>query len=116
MFDSRDPISDPDVSTPVHRPVDRHLLLSRAHRIATDHAGGYREGLTRSDALAELADLAAGPDVLAEAAARHALADTWYAIIAVDLLLEAGAPQPLVDRHLDTGMSPDEPPEPSTED
>lgn len=110
MFDSRDQTSDPDVSAPAraaHRSVDRHRLLSRAHDIAADHAGGYREGLTRSGALAELADLAAAPDVLAEAAARHAVADTWYAIHAVDLLLEAGAPQPLVDHYLDAGVSPD---------
>lgn len=74
--------------------------MSRVHQIAADFAGGFRAGLTRPVALAELAALGASPDQLSEAAARHAMADNWYAITAVDLLLEAGAEQELIERHI----------------
>lgn len=75
-------------------------FLARVHQIATDYAGGFREGLGRAAALAEIAALTIDPDVLARAAAQHAVADNWYAINAVDLLLDAGAPPHLVDRYL----------------
>ena len=112
MFDSPDPLR---AAVPDHPAADRDALLTRVHRIAAEHAGGYREGLTRSAALAELAELAPGPEVLARAAAMHAVADNWYAIVAVDLLLEAGAPRHLLDLCLDEGWTdpetaPDEPP------
>ncbi|MEO3930239.1 hypothetical protein ABGB07_41280 [Micromonosporaceae bacterium B7E4] len=106
MYDSRDQAGG-HARLAAHQPTDRRLVLARVHRIATDHAGGYREGLTRATALAELADLAADPDLLAQAAAMHAVADNWYAINAVDLLLEAGAPTELVDSYLDSGVGPD---------
>jgi hypothetical protein len=70
-------------------------------RIVTDYAGGYREGLGRTTALDELAATSTDPELLARAAAMHAVADNWYAITAVDLLLDAGAPQPLMERYLD---------------
>jgi hypothetical protein len=70
------------------------------HQVAADFAGGFRAGLSRAAALAELAALGASPDQLSEAAARHATADNWYAITAVDLLLEAGAEQELIERHI----------------
>ncbi|GIG87200.1 hypothetical protein [Plantactinospora endophytica] len=103
MYDSRDQAGG-YARLAARQPTDRRLVLARVHRIATDYAGGYREGLDRATALAELADLAADPDLLAQAAAMHAVADNWYAITAVDLLLEAGAPTPLVDSYLDAGV------------
>jgi hypothetical protein len=69
------------------------------YRIAAEHAGGFREGLTRECALAELAALSTDPDLLAEAAAAHAIGDNWYAIVAVDLLIEAGADQAQIGVH-----------------
>ena len=78
----------------------RRSVLAEVHRIAADYAGGYREGYARSRALDELADTAADPDLLSQAAAMHALADNWYAITAVDLLLAAGATQELMERYL----------------
>ena len=74
--------------------------VAKAHQIAADFAGGFRAGLSRPVALAELAALDVDPDQLSEAAARHATADNWYAITAVDLLLEAGAEQLLIERHI----------------
>jgi hypothetical protein len=102
VYDSRDQTSGP-ARIAAHQSADRRLILARVHRIATDYAGGYREGLVRAAALAELADLAADPDLLAQAAAMHAVADNWYAINAVDLLLEAGAPTQLMHSYLDGG-------------
>jgi len=67
--------------------------VAKAHQIAADFAGGFRAGLSRPVALAELAALDVDPDQLSEAAARHA-------ITAVDLLLEAGAEQLLIERHI----------------
>ncbi|AVT35361.1 hypothetical protein [Plantactinospora sp. BB1] len=108
MYDSRDQAGGP-ARLAAQQPTDRRLVLTRVHRIATDYAGGYREGLVRATALAELADLAADPDLLAQAAAMHAVADNWYAINAVDLLLEAGAPPELLHSYLDAPGCPDEP-------
>jgi hypothetical protein len=88
----------PDIHAPA--PI-RHVTVAQLHEIAADHAGGYREGLTRDRALAELAGVSTDPDLLAEAAAAHAVADNWYAITAVDLLIEAGADQGLIDRYVD---------------
>jgi hypothetical protein len=79
----------------------RQATVAHLHEIATGYAGGYREGLTREAALAELAGACADPDLLAEAAAAHAVADNWFAIAAVDLLIAAGADQRLIDRHVD---------------
>lgn len=50
--------------------------------------------------LGEITAVSTDPDVLAEAAAAHATADNWYAIIAVDLLLSAGADQRLMLEHI----------------
>ncbi|MDG4787465.1 hypothetical protein O7626_16250 [Micromonospora sp. WMMD1102] len=107
MYDSRDQAGGP-ARLAAHQPTDRRLVLARVHRIATDYAGGYREGLVRATALAELADLAADADLLAQAAAMHAVADNWFAINAVDLLLEAGAPTELVNCYLDAVACPGE--------
>ncbi|MBE1490032.1 hypothetical protein [Plantactinospora soyae] len=107
MYDSRDQTSGP-ARIAAYQSADRRLILARVHRIATDYAGGYREGLVRAVALAELADLAADPDLLAQAAAIHAVADNWYAINAVDLLLEAGASTQLIDSYVDGGELVDE--------
>ncbi|MEQ4304844.1 hypothetical protein ABNF97_26265 [Plantactinospora sp. B6F1] len=111
MYDSRDQAGGRTLAahacTAAHQPTDRRLVLARVHRLATDYAGGYREGLSRDTALAELADLATDPDLLAQAAAMHAVADNWYAITAVDLLIEAGAPTNLLDSYLDSGVDPD---------
>ncbi|GAB2930161.1 hypothetical protein GCM10027280_17200 [Micromonospora polyrhachis] len=79
----------------------RRAVVITLHEIANDHAGGYREGFPRAAALAELAAVSTDPDLLAEAAAMHAVADNWYVVIAVDLLIEAGADQSLIDRHID---------------
>ncbi|MFY1671082.1 hypothetical protein ACN27G_14085 [Plantactinospora sp. WMMB334] len=100
MYDSRDAAGG-RARLAAHQPTDRRLALDRAHRIATDYAGGYREGFGRAAALAQLADLGADPDLLAEAAAMHAVADNWFAITAVDLLLDAGAPAELVASYVD---------------
>jgi len=81
-------------------PAGRRTAVARLREIACGYAGGYREGLTRARALAQLAAVATDPDLLAEAAAAHALADNWYAIGAVDLLIEAGAEQRLIERHV----------------
>nr|MDT0659735.1 hypothetical protein [Micromonospora sp. DSM 115978] len=83
------------------RATARWAIVSRLHDITADHAGGLREGFGRTLALAELAAVSTDPDLLAEAAARHAVADNWYAINAVDLLLEAGADQDLIDWYVD---------------
>jgi hypothetical protein len=80
-------------------PVPTRSASVRLHRIAAEHAGGLREGLSRACALTELAATSTDPDLLAEAAAAHAIADNWYAIGAVDLLIEAGADQALIDAH-----------------
>lgn len=74
--------------------------MSRLHQIAADFASGFRTGLTWPAAIAELTALGADADELSQAAARHAVADNWYAITAVDLLLAAGAEQRLIERHL----------------
>ncbi|MGW0432273.1 hypothetical protein ACWDV4_06970 [Micromonospora sp. NPDC003197] len=79
----------------------RQAVVVALHAIANDHAGGYREGFLRAAALAELAAISTDPDLLAEAAAMHVMADNWYVIIAVDLLIEAGADQSLIDQHVD---------------
>jgi hypothetical protein len=79
----------------------RRAIVSRLYDTTADHAGGLREGFTRSQALAELAQVSTDPELLSEAAARHATADNWYAIGAVDLLLAAGADQELIDRYVD---------------
>lgn len=77
--------------------------VAKVHQIAADFSGGFRAGLSRPKALAELAALGADPGQLSEAAARHAMADNWYAITAVDLLLEAGAEQELIEQHISDG-------------
>jgi hypothetical protein len=79
----------------------RHSTVARLREIAADYAGGYREGLTREAALAELGAVCTDPDLLSEAAAVHALADNWFAITAVDLLIAAGADPRWIDRHVD---------------
>ncbi len=81
--------------------ASRLATVAHLHDIAADHAGGYREGLTRALALAEIAAAGADPDLLAEAAARHAVADNWFATTAVDLLIAAGADPRLIDRYVD---------------
>jgi hypothetical protein len=85
---------------PETRTQNRQATVDRLHRITDDHAGGYRPGLTRADALAELSATSSDPDLLAEAAAAHAMADNWYAIVAVDLLIEAGADEELIQLHI----------------
>lgn len=85
---------------PETRIKSRQATVDRLRRIADDHAGGYRPGLTRADALAELSATSSDPDLLAEAAAAHAMADNWYAIVAVDLLIEAGADEELIQVHI----------------
>jgi hypothetical protein len=83
------------------RDAPRQEAVGRVHRIADGYASGFREGLTRAQALTEIAAVSADPDLLAEAAAAHATADNWYAIIAVDLLLSAGADHRLMQRHIE---------------
>lgn len=78
---------------------ERQQTVAHLHEIATGYAGGHREGCRRADALARLAAVSTDPDLLAEAAALHALGSDWYAILAVDLLIEAGADRSLVDDH-----------------
>lgn len=68
----------------------------RLYNIAALHSGGLLEGFTRAEALAELAETSTDPHPLAEAAAAHAMADNWYAMHAVDLLIEAGADPELI--------------------
>jgi hypothetical protein len=80
-----------DCSVISTEPVPSRVVAVRLHRIAAEYAGGLREGLSRECALKELAALSTDPDLLAEAAAAHAIADNWYAPIAVALLLDAGA-------------------------
>lgn len=88
----------------------RRVVLIQVYEIAADHASGYREGLTRERALAELAAVCADPEVLAEAAAAHATADNWYAITAVDLLIEAGADRHRIEWYVDEyGPAGDDP-------
>jgi hypothetical protein len=93
--------------------LERRIVVARLYDIALCHAGGYREGLTRARALAELATISGAPDLradasdlLAQAAAAHAVADNWYAITAVGLLIEAGADQKLIAQHVN-GIGPD---------
>jgi len=85
---------------PETRTQNRQATVDRLHRIADDHAGGYRPGLTRADALTELCATSSDPDLLAEAAAAHAMAENWYAIVAVDLLIEAGADEELIQAYI----------------
>jgi len=90
----------PDVRLPSRPdPIPTRAVAVQLHRITADHAGGLREGFPRECALAELAETSTHPDLLAEAAAAHAIADNWYAIIAVDLLIEAGADRTLIDAY-----------------
>ncbi|MEJ3748874.1 hypothetical protein WEI85_37075 [Actinomycetes bacterium KLBMP 9797] len=84
-----------DVTTAVYR-----ATVARLYQIATDYAGGFGEGLGRAEALARLAAVSIDPELLSEAAAAHALADNWYAIAAVNLLLDAGAEQHLLEHHI----------------
>jgi hypothetical protein len=79
------------------------VSVARLVEIATR----FCEGLPRDQALAELAAVSTDPDLLAEAAAVHALADNWYAIHAVDLLMAAGAPRHLVEKHVDHSIDRD---------
>jgi hypothetical protein len=81
-------------------PATRRMAVARVYDIALSHAAGYREGLTRNRALAEIAEVGADPDILAEAAAAHAVGDNWYAITAVSLLIEAGADQARIGYHI----------------
>jgi hypothetical protein len=90
----------PDPTTP-DRTLPRRVAVAHLHRIASAHARGYRQGLTRAQALAELATVSTDPDLLAEAAAQHALADDWFAILAVELLMEAGAERTRIEHHVD---------------
>ncbi|NUT35559.1 MAG: hypothetical protein HOV79_21105 [Hamadaea sp.] len=78
----------------------RSQTVAQLHDVTTGFAGGYQEGLDRAGALARLAAITADPDLLAEAAARHATAPNWYAIAAVELLIEAGADRDLIDEHI----------------
>jgi hypothetical protein len=82
------------------RKTPRRILVAALYRIANDFASGYREGLTRARALTELSGVSSDSDLLSEAAAAHAIAEHWYAVIAVDLLIEAGADQELIQRHI----------------
>jgi hypothetical protein len=88
--------------------TSRRAVIARLYEIATEYAGGYGEGLGRARALVELAAVSIDPDLLSAAAAAHALADNWYAITAVDLLIEAGAEQPLIQHHVND-LGPGEP-------
>jgi hypothetical protein len=85
-----------DLKVPAHT---RQQTVAQLHEITAGYAGGYHEGLTRTAALARLAAISTDPDLLAEAAAAHAMADNWYAITAVDLLIEAGADRHLMDHY-----------------
>jgi hypothetical protein len=87
-------------------PIPARAGAAELHRIAAEHAGGLREGLTRECALKELAAVSTDPDLLAEAAAAHAIGDNWFAIVAVDLLIEAGADQARIDAHAELLGSP----------
>jgi hypothetical protein len=92
----------------------RRAAVAQLFRIAAQFASGRRE-LTREQALAELAAVSTDPDVLAEAAAAHAMAQDWYAINAVDLLMDAGADPALIQRYVGR-FGPtriDEPPPPA---
>jgi hypothetical protein len=69
-------------------------IVDRLYEIVDEYASGSRMGARRHEVLAELAATGADPDQLTEAAARHAAADNWYAGVAVEVLLEAGAARP----------------------
>ncbi|HKT02174.1 MAG TPA: hypothetical protein VJT31_21820 [Rugosimonospora sp.] len=77
----------------------RRATVAELFRIAAQHASGRRAGVTREQALAELAAASTDPDLLAEAAAAHAMAEDWYAVNAVDLLLDAGADPARMQRY-----------------
>ncbi len=81
---------------------EARAVVAQLYRIAAQYASGRREGMTREQALAELAAVSTDPDLLARAAAAHAMAQDWYAINAVDLLMDAGAEPALIQRH--TGL------------
>lgn len=76
------------------------MSVARLFEIATC----FCQGLPRELALAELAAVSTDPDLLAQAAAAHALADDWYATHAVDLLMAAGAPRHLIEKYVDDSI------------
>jgi hypothetical protein len=80
-------------------PLPTRPVAVQLYRIAAEHAGGLREGLSRACALAELGALSKDADLLSEAAAAHAIAENWYAVGAVDLLIEAGADLRFIDAY-----------------
>jgi hypothetical protein len=77
----------------------RRAAVVQLFRIAAQYASGRREGLSREQAVAELAAVSTDADLLSEAAAAHAMAQDWYAINAVDLLMRAGAESALIHRY-----------------
>ena len=83
----------------------RRVAAATLYRIAASHAGGLHESPSRARAVAELRSVSTDPDMLAEAAAAHAVSDNWYAVTAVDLLIEAGADQALIEEHLGDAWS-----------
>jgi hypothetical protein len=80
--------------------IPAQAVSLRLYNIAAMHAGGLREGFTRAQALAELAETSTDPGLLAEAGAAHAMADNWFAMHAVDLLIEAGADPELIQDYV----------------
>jgi hypothetical protein len=76
----------------------RRVAVAQLFRIAAQYASGRRD-LSRERALTELAAVSADPAPLSEAAAAHAMAEDWYAINAVDLLMDAGAERGLIQRY-----------------
>src|SRR5262245_27546255 len=91
-YDRLLPVGVPDQSA-------RRAAVAQLFRVAAQFASG-RGVLTRGRALAALAAVSTDPDLLAQAAAAHAMAQDWYAINAVDLLMDAGAEPGLVRRYV----------------
>jgi hypothetical protein len=77
----------------------RRAAVAQLYRIAAQYASGRRAGMSRERARAELAAVSTDPDLLAQAAAAHAMAEDCYAINAVDLLMDAGADPALIQRY-----------------
>lgn len=74
--------------------------VDRLYEIVDEYASGSRMSARRQEILDEVASVSTDVEELTEAAARHAMAENWYAITAVDVLLEAGADLVLLDHYL----------------
>jgi hypothetical protein len=77
------------------------IAIARLTGIAASYAGGFRGSFTRTEALAEIANLSEDPEVLAQAAAMYATGHYWYGAKAVDLLIDAGADHAAITRNVE---------------